>query len=65
MPSHRAVHVVSVGAPHILVDVDTGEPGPGQAIARGAGEERPLTQAAKAYAVMDEGRARYRMVLTM
>lgn len=28
-------------------------------------EERPLTQAAEAYAAMDEGRARYRMVLTM
>ncbi|MEZ0366198.1 alcohol dehydrogenase catalytic domain-containing protein [Mycobacterium sp. pUA109] len=28
-------------------------------------EERPLAQAAEAYAAMDEGRARYRMVLTM
>src|ERR1700694_5399948 len=28
-------------------------------------EERPLTEAAEAYAAMDEGRARYRMVLTM
>lgn len=28
-------------------------------------EERPLSQAAEAYAAMDEGRARYRMVLTM
>ena len=28
-------------------------------------EERPLAQAAEAYAAMDEGRARYRMVLTV
>jgi alcohol dehydrogenase len=28
-------------------------------------EERPLAQAAEAYAVMDQGRARYRMVLTV
>ena len=28
-------------------------------------EERPLAEAAEAYAAMDEGRARYRMVLTM
>jgi alcohol dehydrogenase len=28
-------------------------------------EERPLTEAAAAYAAMDEGRARYRMVLTV
>jgi alcohol dehydrogenase len=28
-------------------------------------EERPLAAAAEAYAAMDEGRARYRMVLTM
>ncbi|OBF90596.1 alcohol dehydrogenase [Mycobacterium sp. 852002-51152_SCH6134967] len=28
-------------------------------------EERPLTEAAEAYAAMEEGRARYRMVLTM
>jgi alcohol dehydrogenase len=28
-------------------------------------EERPLAQAAEAYAAMEEGRARYRMVLTM
>lgn len=28
-------------------------------------EERPLTEAAEAYAAMDEGRARYRMVLTV
>lgn len=28
-------------------------------------EERPLAEAADAYAAMDEGRARYRMVLTM
>lgn len=28
-------------------------------------EERPLAQAAEAYAAMDEGRARYRMVLTI
>ncbi|MBO0681370.1 alcohol dehydrogenase catalytic domain-containing protein [Mycolicibacterium sp. S2-37] len=28
-------------------------------------EEKPLTEAAEAYAAMDEGRARYRMVLTM
>lgn len=28
-------------------------------------EERPLAQAAEAYAAMDQGRARYRMVLTM
>jgi alcohol dehydrogenase len=28
-------------------------------------EERPLADAAEAYAAMDEGRARYRMVLTM
>ncbi|QCQ90239.1 alcohol dehydrogenase catalytic domain-containing protein [Rhodococcus sp. SGAir0479] len=28
-------------------------------------QERPLSQAADAYAAMDEGRARYRMVLTM
>lgn len=28
-------------------------------------EERPLARAAEAYAAMDEGRARYRMVLTM
>ncbi len=28
-------------------------------------EEKPLAEAAEAYAAMDEGRARYRMVLTM
>jgi alcohol dehydrogenase len=28
-------------------------------------EERPLAEAAEAYAAMDEGRARYRMVLTI
>jgi alcohol dehydrogenase len=28
-------------------------------------QERPLTEAAEAYAAMDEGRARYRMILTM
>jgi alcohol dehydrogenase len=28
-------------------------------------EERPLAEAAEAYAAMDEGRARYRMVLTV
>jgi alcohol dehydrogenase len=28
-------------------------------------EERPLAQAAEAYAAMEQGRARYRMVLTM
>ncbi|MGB3355122.1 MAG: alcohol dehydrogenase, partial [Mycobacterium sp.] len=28
-------------------------------------EERPLAQAAEAYAAMDTGRARYRMVLTV
>ena len=28
-------------------------------------EERPLAEAADAYAAMDEGRARFRMVLTM
>jgi alcohol dehydrogenase len=28
-------------------------------------EERPLSEAAEAYAAMEQGRARYRMVLTM
>ena len=28
-------------------------------------EERPLAEAAEAYAAMDEGRARYRMILTV
>jgi alcohol dehydrogenase len=28
-------------------------------------EERPLAEAAEAYAAMDSGRARYRMILTM
>ena len=28
-------------------------------------EEKPLAEAAEAYAAMDDGRARYRMVLTM
>ncbi len=28
-------------------------------------EERPLGEAAEAYAAMDEGRARYRIVLTV
>jgi alcohol dehydrogenase len=81
MATHRAVHAASANAPLTIVDVETTPPGPHPsgtsrdieetmhfAVLSGVRawiEERPLAEAAEAYAAMDEGRARYRMVLTM